>query len=56
MEVLFVFKELDDDFDQDWQANDWFDILCVIGSSAYATVYKVMIDGEWENALVVVKR
>ena len=46
VEVLFVFRELDDDFDRDWQANDRFDILCSIGSGAYATVYKAMIDGE----------
>ena len=54
-EDLFAFEELDDDFDRDWQANDRFDILCSIGSGAYATVYKA-IDRERENALVAVKK
>ena len=55
MEDLFAFEELDDDFDCDWQANDQFDILCSIGSSAYATVYKA-INRKWKNMLVAVKK
>ena len=55
VEDLFAFEELDEDFDRDWQANNWFDILCSIDSGAYATVYKG-IDKERENALVAVKK
>ena len=54
VEDLFGFKELDNDFNWHWQANNWFDILCSICSGAYATVYKV-ISREWEKLLETVK-
>ena len=54
-EDLMAFEELDDNFEQEWQSNERFQVIRSIGRGAYATVYKA-IDKEHNNAVVAMKK